>query len=46
LRVETVGRALPGVELKIVSSETGRTLPDNQREQMCRKLQLKEQETA
>ena len=29
-RVETVGRALPGVELKIVSSESGQTLPDNE----------------
>jgi fatty-acyl-CoA synthase len=29
LRVETVGRALPGVDLKIVSSD-GRTLPDNE----------------
>jgi fatty-acyl-CoA synthase len=30
VRVETVGRALPGVELTIVSCDTGRTLPDNE----------------
>jgi fatty-acyl-CoA synthase len=35
LRVETVGRALPGVELKVVSSETGRTLPDNEQGEIC-----------
>jgi len=35
LRVETVGRALPGIELKIVSSETGRTLPDNKQGEIC-----------
>jgi fatty-acyl-CoA synthase len=35
LRVETVGQALPGVELKIVSSETGRTLPDNEQGEIC-----------
>jgi fatty-acyl-CoA synthase len=35
LRVETVGRALPGIELKIVSSETGRTLPDNEPGEIC-----------
>jgi fatty-acyl-CoA synthase len=35
LRVETVGRALPGVELKIISSETGRTLPDNEQGEIC-----------
>lgn len=29
LRVATVGRALPGVECKIVDPETGRDLPDN-----------------
>ena len=29
LRVKTVGRALPGVECKIVDPETGRDLPDN-----------------
>jgi fatty-acyl-CoA synthase len=35
LRVETVGRALPGIELKIVSSENGRTLPDNEQGEIC-----------
>ncbi|MEO8466407.1 MAG: AMP-binding protein [Gammaproteobacteria bacterium] len=30
LRVATAGRALPGVELKIVSCETGRRLPDDE----------------
>jgi fatty-acyl-CoA synthase len=35
LRVETVGRALPGVELKIVCGETGRTLPDNEQGEIC-----------
>jgi fatty-acyl-CoA synthase len=35
LRVETVGHALPGVELKIICSETGRTLPDNQQGEIC-----------
>jgi fatty-acyl-CoA synthase len=35
LRVETVGRALPGIELKIISSETGRTLPDNEQGEIC-----------
>ncbi|MBP2650093.1 MAG: Long-chain-fatty-acid--CoA ligase [Firmicutes bacterium] len=29
LRVNTVGRALPGVECKIVDRETGKDLPDN-----------------
>ena len=29
LRVNTVGRALPGVECKIVDPETGKDLPDN-----------------
>lgn len=29
VRVNTVGRALPGVECKIVDPETGRDLPDN-----------------
>jgi fatty-acyl-CoA synthase len=29
LRVNTVGRALPGVECKIVDPETGKELPDN-----------------
>jgi len=35
VRVETVGQALPGVELKIVCSETGRTLPDNEQGEIC-----------
>ena len=35
LRVETVGRALPGIELKIVASETGQTLPDNEQGEIC-----------
>ena len=35
LRVETVGRALPGVELKIISSETGRILLDNEQGEIC-----------
>jgi len=29
-RVETVGKALPGVEVKIVNPETGEDLPDNE----------------
>ncbi len=35
LRVETVGQALPGVELKIISAETGCTLPDNEQGEIC-----------
>ena len=35
LRVGTVGRALPGVEIKIVDSETGRELPDGQSGELC-----------
>jgi fatty-acyl-CoA synthase len=35
LRVQTVGRALPGIELKIVSSETGQTLPDDEQGEIC-----------
>jgi fatty-acyl-CoA synthase len=35
LRVETVGKALPGVELKIICPETGRTLPDNEQGEIC-----------
>lgn len=35
MRVETVGRALPGIELKIVSTENGRTLPDNEQGEIC-----------
>jgi fatty-acyl-CoA synthase len=35
LRVETVGRALPGVEVKIIDSATGETLPDNMPGELC-----------
>ncbi|MBM3618262.1 MAG: AMP-binding protein [Alphaproteobacteria bacterium] len=35
LRVETVGRALPGVEVKIVCPETGRTLGDGEQGELC-----------
>ena len=35
LRVETVGRALPGVEIKIVNPETGEVLGDNQQGELC-----------
>jgi fatty-acyl-CoA synthase len=35
LRVETVGRALPGVELKIVDPASGATLGDNQQGELC-----------
>lgn len=35
LRVETVGRALPGVEVKIVCPETGRTLADGEQGELC-----------
>jgi fatty-acyl-CoA synthase len=35
MRVETVGRALPGIELKIISSETGGTLSDNEQGEIC-----------
>jgi fatty-acyl-CoA synthase len=35
LRVETVGKALLGVELKIICPETGRTLPDNEQGEIC-----------
>jgi fatty-acyl-CoA synthase len=34
-RVATVGRALPGVEVKIVDPETGRTLPAGQQGELC-----------
>ncbi len=34
-RVGTVGRALPGVEVKIVDPETGATLPDNVSGDLC-----------
>ncbi len=35
LRVETVGRPLPGVEVKIVDPATGQDLPDNQQGELC-----------
>ncbi len=35
LRVETVGRPLPGWEVKIVDAETGNTLPDNTQGELC-----------
>ncbi|QDU30881.1 Long-chain-fatty-acid--CoA ligase [Anatilimnocola aggregata] len=35
LRVETVGRPLPGWDVKIVEPETGKTLPDNQQGELC-----------
>lgn len=35
LRVETVGEPLPGWEVKIVSPETGETLPDNTQGELC-----------
>ncbi len=35
LRVGTVGRALPGVEIKIIDSETGREMPDGQSGELC-----------
>ena len=35
LRVETVGRPLPGVEVKIVDPASGATLPDNEQGELC-----------
>ena len=35
LRVETVGRALPGVEIQIVDTHTGHALPDNTQGELC-----------
>lgn len=35
LRVGTVGRALPAVEVKIIDPETGRELPDGQSGELC-----------
>jgi fatty-acyl-CoA synthase len=35
LRVETVGRALPGLEVKVVDAATGATLPDNTPGELC-----------
>lgn len=34
-RVETVGRPIPGVEVKIVDPETGGELPDGQQGELC-----------
>ena len=35
LRVETVGRPLPGVEVKVWDPATGRDLPDNEQGELC-----------
>ncbi|MEX0677701.1 MAG: AMP-binding protein [Pirellulales bacterium] len=35
LRVETVGRLLPGVEAKIIDPATGNTLSDNEQGELC-----------
>jgi len=35
LRVKTVGRPLPGIEVKLVDPETGETLGDNQQGELC-----------
>lgn len=35
LRVETVGKLLPGVEVKIVDPATGRSLADNEQGELC-----------
>jgi fatty-acyl-CoA synthase len=35
LRVETVGRLLPGVEAKIIDPATGKTLGDNEQGELC-----------
>jgi fatty-acyl-CoA synthase len=35
LRVETVGRPIPGVEVKIVDSATGQSLAENQQGELC-----------
>ena len=35
LRVETVGRVLPGVEVKIVDPASGKTLGDNEQGELC-----------
>lgn len=35
LRVETVGRPIPGVEVKIIDPTTGQTLGDNQQGELC-----------
>lgn len=35
LRVETVGRAIPGVEVRIIDPETGRILGDGEQGELC-----------
>jgi fatty-acyl-CoA synthase len=35
LRVETVGRPLPGVEVKVIDPATGKALGDNEQGEMC-----------
>jgi fatty-acyl-CoA synthase len=35
LRVETVGRPIPGFEVKVVDPATGQSLPDNQQGELC-----------
>lgn len=35
LRIETVGRALPGIEIRIIHPETGATLGDNEQGELC-----------
>jgi fatty-acyl-CoA synthase len=35
LRVETVGRPLPGVEVKVIDPATGKTLGDNEQGELC-----------
>ena len=35
LRVETVGRPIPGVEIKVIDPATGETLPNNQQGELC-----------
>lgn len=35
LRVKTVGRPIPDIEVKLVDPETGDTLPDNQQGELC-----------
>ncbi|MHB1035873.1 MAG: AMP-binding protein [Pirellulales bacterium] len=34
-RIGTVGRPLPGVEVKVIDTQTGRTLGDNQHGELC-----------
>ncbi len=35
IRVGTVGRALPGIEVKVIDPVTGRTLPDGEAGELC-----------